>query len=67
MDIEWGKDGDDGKIYILQARPETVQSRSGRTIQRYTLRDRSDIVTTGRSIGQKSASVKPKSFVASAR
>ena len=31
MDIEWGKDGDDGKIYILQARPETVQSRAGRT------------------------------------
>ncbi len=53
MDIEWGKDGDDGKIYILQARPETVQSRSGRTIQRYTLKGRSDIVTTGRSIGQK--------------
>jgi len=53
MDIEWGKDGNDGKLYILQARPETVQSRSGRTIQRYTLKDHSDIVTTGRSIGQK--------------
>jgi pyruvate,water dikinase len=38
MDIEWGKDGTDGKIYILQARPETVQSRSGRTIQRFTLK-----------------------------
>jgi phosphoenolpyruvate synthase/pyruvate phosphate dikinase len=36
MDIEWGKDGDTGKIYILQARPETVQSRAGRTIQRFT-------------------------------
>jgi pyruvate, water dikinase len=53
MDIEWGKDGEDGQLYILQARPETVQSRSGRTIQRYTLRKRSKVVTTGRSIGQK--------------
>ena len=53
MDIEWGKDGNDGKLYILQARPETVQSRSGRTIQRYTLKSHSNVVTTGRSIGQK--------------
>ena len=53
MDIEWGKDGNDGKLYILQARPETVQSRSGRTIQRYTLKSHSSVVTTGRSIGQK--------------
>ncbi len=53
MDIEWGKDGNDGKLYILQARPETVQSRSGRTIQRYTLKGRSDVITSGRSIGQK--------------
>lgn len=36
MDIEWGKDGVTGELFILQARPETVQSRSGRTIQRYT-------------------------------
>ena len=53
MDIEWGKDGSDGKLYILQARPETVQSRSGRTIQRFTLKDRSSVIVTGRSIGQK--------------
>lgn len=53
MDIEWGKDGNDGKLYILQARPETVQSRSGRTLQRFTLKARSKIITTGRSIGQK--------------
>ena len=53
MDIEWGKDGSDGKLYILQARPETVQSRSGRTIQRFTLKDRSEILSKGRSIGQK--------------
>ncbi len=53
MDIEWGKDGNDGKLYILQARPETVQSRSGRTIERFTLKNRSEIVSRGRSIGQK--------------
>jgi pyruvate,water dikinase len=53
MDIEWGKDGDTGKIYILQARPETVQSRVGRTIQRYSLKGKSKVLTTGRSIGQR--------------
>ena len=53
MDIEWGKDGNDGQLYILQARPETVQSRSGRTIQRFTLKGTSDVVIRGRSIGQK--------------
>lgn len=53
MDIEWGKDGTDGKLYILQARPETVQSRSGQTIHRFTLKSKSDVITTGRSIGQK--------------
>jgi len=53
MDIEWGKDGATGKIYILQARPETVQSRAGRTIQRFTLKSRSSVVVTGRSIGQR--------------
>src|ERR1700675_3619045 len=53
MDIEWGKDGATGKIYILQARPETVQSRTGRTILRYTLKSRSRVLTTGRSIGQR--------------
>ena len=53
MDIEWGKDGDSGKIYILQARPETVQSRAGRVIQRYTLKARSKLLISGRSIGQR--------------
>ena len=53
MDIEWGRDGSDGRLYILQARPETVQSRSGRTIQRFTLKDRSEVLSKGRSIGQK--------------
>jgi pyruvate,water dikinase len=53
MDIEWGKDGNDGKLYILQARPETVQSRSGTSIQRFTLKDKGKVVITGRSIGHK--------------
>jgi len=53
MDIEWGKDGATGKIYILQARPETVQSRAGRTILRYTLKTRSKMLISGRSIGQR--------------
>src|SRR6202008_122841 len=50
----WGKDGSTGEIYILQARPETVQSRAGRTIQRFTLKSsRSRILASGRSIGQR--------------
>jgi len=53
MDIEWGKDGSDGHLYILQARPETVQSRSGNTIDRFTLKGKSDVLTVGRSIGHK--------------
>ncbi|MBT8081734.1 MAG: phosphoenolpyruvate synthase [Gammaproteobacteria bacterium] len=53
MDIEWGKDGDDGKLYILQARPETVQSRTGRSIQRFTLNDTGKVIIVGRSIGHK--------------
>ena len=53
MDIEWGKDGNDGKLYILQARPETVQSRSGRTLQRFHLKGHSRVLITGRSIGHR--------------
>jgi len=60
MDIEWGKDGTDGKLYILQARPETVQSRSGRTIHRYTLKSTSEVIARGRSIGQKIGTGKAK-------
>ena len=53
MDIEWGKDGATGELFILQARPETVQSRAGRTLQRYTLQQRSAVLIEGRSIGQR--------------
>ncbi|HEY2401426.1 MAG TPA: phosphoenolpyruvate synthase [Steroidobacteraceae bacterium] len=53
MDIEWGKDGSTGEIFILQARPETVQSRAGRSIQRFSLKARSKVLVEGRSIGQR--------------
>ena len=53
MDIEWGRDGNSGQIYILQARPETVQSRSGAALQRYSLQDRSPVIVTGRAIGSR--------------
>jgi pyruvate,water dikinase len=54
MDIEWGRDGQDGKLYILQARPETVKSRdAGQILQRYHLKNRGSVLATGRSIGQK--------------
>ncbi|WP_444997709.1 phosphoenolpyruvate synthase [Aliikangiella sp. IMCC44359] len=54
MDIEWAKDGADGKLYIVQARPETVRSRdNNQVIERYVLAETSDIVVTGRAIGQK--------------
>lgn len=54
MDIEWGKDGRDGKIFILQARPETVKSQAaGKAEQRYKLKGQAPVLTTGRAIGQK--------------
>nr|HET7857858.1 phosphoenolpyruvate synthase [Caldimonas sp.] len=54
MDIEWGKDGVDGKLYILQARPETVKSRaSGTAEHRYTLKGSGTVLAEGRAIGQK--------------
>ncbi|MFP4280310.1 MAG: phosphoenolpyruvate synthase [Halochromatium sp.] len=52
MDIEWAKDGIDGQLYIVQARPETVQSRSGQVVERYRLKETGgEILATGRSIG----------------
>ena len=54
MDIEWAKDGIDGKLYILQARPETVKSRSNKqVIERYHLKKRGKVLSEGRSIGQR--------------
>jgi pyruvate,water dikinase len=54
MDIEWGKDGTDGQLYILQARPETVKSQSkGQAEQRYKLKGTGNVLAEGRAIGQK--------------
>jgi pyruvate,water dikinase len=54
MDIEWGKDGVDGRLYILQARPETVKSRTGSAgEQRYRLKGTGTVLAEGRAIGQK--------------
>ena len=54
MDIEWGKDGTDGQLYILQARPETVKSRqSATTVSRYRINERGPLLVEGRAIGQK--------------
>jgi pyruvate,water dikinase len=54
MDIEWAKDGDDGKLYIVQARPETVNSQqSSNTVERYLLKERAELLCEGRSIGQR--------------
>ena len=51
MDIEWGLDGADGRLYILQARPETVQSRAGNTVEKYLLASRGPVRVEGRAIG----------------
>jgi pyruvate,water dikinase len=54
MDIEWGKDGTDGQLYILQARPETVKSQAqGKAELRYKLKGTSQVLSEGRAIGQK--------------
>ena len=54
MDIEWARDGEDGKLYIVQARPETVKSRGdGQTLQRYELKNAGEAIVTGRSIGSR--------------
>ena len=54
MDIEWGKDGVDGKLYILQARPETVKSQvAGQVEHRYSLKGTGTVLAEGRAIGQK--------------
>ncbi len=59
MDIEWGRDGTDGKLYILQARPETVKAGESRhVLERYRLTQHAKVVVSGRAIGQKIATGK---------
>ncbi|MEM1080383.1 MAG: phosphoenolpyruvate synthase [Pseudomonadota bacterium] len=53
MDVEWGKDGQTGELFILQARPETVKSRSGQVMERFRLEQTGDVLVEGRSIGQR--------------
>ena len=53
MDIEWGRDGRDGKLYILQARPETVQSQAVGVVEKFKIKQHSKVLTSGRAIGQK--------------
>ncbi len=53
MDIEWAKDGRTGELYIVQARPETVISQGGQTIERFELKEKGTILCEGRAIGQK--------------
>jgi len=53
MDVEWGKDGHTGELYILQARPETVKSRSGQVMERFKLESTGDVLVEGRAIGQR--------------
>ncbi|RUR10125.1 phosphoenolpyruvate synthase [Legionella septentrionalis] len=61
MDIEWAKDGVDGKLYILQARPETVKSRANKQVlERYKLAGKGEVLTEGRSIGQRIGQGKAK-------
>ncbi|AUM11143.1 phosphoenolpyruvate synthase [Ketobacter alkanivorans] len=60
VDVEWARDGDDGKLYIVQARPETVKSRQTNVMERYLLKETGKVVVEGRSIGHRigSGSVK---------
>jgi pyruvate,water dikinase len=61
MDVEWAKDGNTGKVYIVQARPETVKSRARATqIERYHLHERAAVLAEGRAIGQKIGSGKAR-------
>ena len=53
MDIEWAKDGKNGEIYILQARPETVQSKVTDYFEKFTLKQKSKLIVSGKSVGQK--------------
>jgi pyruvate,water dikinase len=62
MDIEWAKDGIDGEIYIVQARPETVQSRQKNVIEKYRLKQKGKLLAEGRSIGSRIGSGRVRIF-----
>lgn len=53
VDVEWARDGDDGKLYIVQARPETVKSRQNNVMERYLLKEKGKVLVEGRSIGHR--------------
>ena len=53
VDVEWARDGDDGKLYIVQARPETVRSRQTNVMERYLLKEKGKVLVEGRSIGHR--------------
>jgi pyruvate,water dikinase len=53
VDVEWARDGDDGKLYIVQARPETVKSRQTNVMERYLLKETGNVLVEGRSIGHR--------------
>ncbi len=53
MDIEWAKDGENGQLYIVQARPETVQSRASQVIERFVLKQKSEAIIEGRAVGNR--------------
>jgi pyruvate,water dikinase len=68
MDIEWAKDGTDGKLYLVQARPETVASqRSPATLERYALRGEAEVLASGRAVGEKIAGGKARVIASVAR
>ena len=60
MDIEWAKDGENGQLYIVQARPETVQSRASQIIERYVLKQKAEPVIEGRAVGNRIGQGKAK-------
>jgi pyruvate,water dikinase len=62
MDIEWAKDGNDNRIYIVQARPETVQSQQENVIEEFALKEKGEVLTVGRSIGRKIGKGKVRLF-----
>ncbi len=60
MDIEWALDGNDNGLYIVQARPETVQSQAGNIVERFTLKEKGAVISEGRSIGSRIGAGKAK-------